>query len=225
MEMAMGLDPITGKVSFVAFDAQSKEKVGDVRADNGEPEVWMGASPSVPASLGHLRPLTSAIAVAGCHAGPCRAAAAGFGNGKDCEQPTPLLPARIGHPARRPTRDHYGECRGRGCASLFLAPTGIAGFCPVLVRVTRDLFFGEGTILPTAVAIAVPVLDPRGGFEAARVGGSALAGSAISRPNKAATLLPSSIFAALGVAFANVRSCPAPAINSFSSTPRSTKSS
>src|SRR6266849_240496 len=122
----------------------------------------------------------------------------------------PQRPERSGS---KPTRDHYAECRGRGCAGLFLASTGVIGFCPDLVRVARDLFFGEANpFVPAAIVIAVPVLGCRGGFEAVRVGGGELAGSAISSPNRAATLLSSSIFAA-------------PAINSFSSTPRSTKRS
>ncbi len=60
----------------------------------------------------------------------------------------------------------YAECRGRGCAGLFLTPTGVVGFCPDLVRVARDLFFGEANaFFPKAVIIAVPLLDCAGGFE------------------------------------------------------------
>src|SRR5215468_6509754 len=123
-------------------------------------------------------------------------------------------------------RRGYAEGRDRGCAGLFLAPTGIARFCPDLVRVPRDLFFAEAKpSFPLAAVIAVPALDGRSRLEAARIGGSEAAGSAISNPNRAATLLSSSIFAGFGVAFVSVRSCPAPAINSCSSTPRSTKRS
>ncbi len=49
--------------------------------------------------------------------------------------------------------------------------------------------------------------------------------SAISSPNRAATSLSSSTFAALGAAVVSGTSCPALASNSFSSTPRSTKRS
>ena len=49
--------------------------------------------------------------------------------------------------------------------------------------------------------------------------------SSISSPNRAATSLSSSSFAAPGSALVSAKSCPAWASNSFSSTPRSTKSS
>src|SRR5262249_7768397 len=49
--------------------------------------------------------------------------------------------------------------------------------------------------------------------------------SAISNPNRAATSLSSSTFAVAVIAFVNEMSSPAPASNSFSSTPRSTNKS
>src|SRR5262245_65090139 len=125
---------------------------------------------------------------------------------------------RTGFPASgtRAYARPYAGCTGRGCAGRFLAPAGIS-FGPDLVRVTRDLFFADAdAFFPAAVVIAVPVLARRRGFEAVRAEGSEWAGSAISKPNRAATSLSSSIFAAFGGALVSVRSCPAPAINSFS---------
>src|SRR5215467_1711490 len=98
--------------------------------------------------------------------------------------------------------------------------------CAILVRVARDLSFGKAnTFFLAAVLTTAPVFDCRGGFEAGRAEGSEWRDSAISSPNKAATLLSSSNFAALGGDLVSVSSSPAPAISSFSSTPRSTKSS
>ena len=87
------------------------------------------------------------------------------------------------------------------------------------------LFFAAAVFFTAGVLLAVDVVERCCRFGAMGVGISELAVSAISNPNRAATSPSSSTFAALGVALASGSPCPARASNSFSSTPRSTKSS
>src|SRR5215469_8955086 len=125
--------------------------------------------------------------------------------GTGLRRPAPDSPASGTQAYARP----YAECTGRGCTGRFLAPTAVIGFGPDLFRVARNRSFGEANFFFLAAAVtALPVLGCGAGFEAVRVGGSDRAGSAISNPNRAATSLSSSVFAALGAAFVSVRSCP-----------------
>src|SRR5439155_16032396 len=101
-------------------------------------------------------------------------------------------------------------------------------------RLVRDgggelLFFATVAFIPAGVLRPFNRLDNLLGgwdrFEAVGMGASGSPVSAISNPNKAATSLSSSTLAPLGAVFDSGRSSPALASNSFSSTPRSTKSS
>jgi hypothetical protein len=137
-------------------------------------------------------------------------------------------------------RRRHAARRARRLARLFRARTSEADLGSNLVRDPRDASCW-------LVAGAPPTLSSLGGllrfrglerlscFEAVlatfgrlRLGASVppeSAVSAISSPNTAATSVSLSTFAAPGVALDSGRSCPAAAISSFSSTPRSTKRS
>src|SRR5215213_158976 len=98
---------------------------------------------------------------------------------------------------------------------------------PDLVRVTRGelLFFAADVFFPLSVFLLLGLLDRWCFFGIGGPGALVPAVSAISSPNRAARLPSSSILAGLGAGCANVRSCPALASNSCSSTLRSTKRS
>ena len=95
--------------------------------------------------------LTSAIALVGCRAGPCRTAAATFRNGNDCGQPAPLSPFRIGFPTsgtQAYTRPLCRMQRPRLRGSLLVADRSyrfLSGFGP---RCGRSIFRRSQSLFP-----------------------------------------------------------------------------
>src|SRR3954454_24203332 len=87
------------------------------------------------------------------------------------------------------------------------------------------LFFAAEVFFPASAFIPFDLFELWPGFGTLGPGSSVLAGSAISSPNRAARSPPSSTLAGLGAGCANVRSCPALASKSCSSTLRNTNRS
>ena len=123
-----------------------------------------------------------------------------------------------------PSLEYYGRRRLR----RFLALARVVFFVPELARVARckaTSVFAAAFVFLADILFPFFALDCWGRFGTVKAGFGVWGVSAISRPNRAATSLSSSTFAAPGAALVSGESCPALASISFSSTSRSTKRS